>query len=78
MLISMLKVPIEYSIGEGGREGTFALPTQAITAHPELIVQDLSWLRERARAEVSPRDAYSRGLAPVHRLNARENADASE
>jgi predicted dienelactone hydrolase len=53
-------------------------PTQAITAHPELIVQDLSWLRERARAEVSPRDAYSRGLTPVHRLNARENADASE
>jgi hypothetical protein len=53
-------------------------PTQAITTHPELIVQDLSWLRERARAEVSPRDAYSRGLAPVHRLNARENADASE
>jgi hypothetical protein len=53
-------------------------PTQAITAHPELIVQDLSWLRERARSEVASRDAYSRGLAPDHRLNARENADASE
>lgn len=26
-------------------------PTPALAAHPELIVQDLSWLRERAHAE---------------------------
>jgi hypothetical protein len=26
-------------------------PTTAVAAHPELIVQDLSWLRERAQAE---------------------------
>jgi predicted dienelactone hydrolase len=27
-------------------------PASALAAHPELIVQDLSWLRERARAEL--------------------------
>ena len=26
-------------------------PASAVEAHPELIVQDLSWLRERAQAE---------------------------
>jgi hypothetical protein len=27
-------------------------PAPALATHPELIVQDLSWLRERARAEL--------------------------
>jgi hypothetical protein len=26
-------------------------PAPALAAHPELIVQDLSWLRERAQTE---------------------------
>jgi hypothetical protein len=27
-------------------------PASALAAHPEVIVQDLSWLRERARSEL--------------------------
>ncbi len=29
-------------------------PVSGLAAHPEVIVQDLGWLRERARVELSP------------------------
>jgi hypothetical protein len=45
------------------RGGVSDFPARALAAHPEVIVQDLGWLRERAQAEASLGDLASRAAA---------------
>jgi hypothetical protein len=47
-----------------------AFPAPALAAHPEVIVQDLGWLRERAQAERSLGDLAPRAAADGGRLEA--------